>query len=94
MDASERLCAAMTPTDPAARRSHEHTSFQTTQLYVRKAEAIRDGFGIVFPPLPPSVAGTIDRAQSSRESSQAAQLRGTFVRREGLELPAARWRNV
>ena len=30
-----------------------HENFQTTQLYVREAEAIRDGFGEVFPPLTP-----------------------------------------
>jgi len=30
-----------------------HENFQTTQLYVREADAIRDGFGEVFPPLTP-----------------------------------------
>jgi hypothetical protein len=30
-----------------------HESFQTTQLDVREADAIRDGFGEVFPPLTP-----------------------------------------
>jgi hypothetical protein len=30
-----------------------HESFATTQLYVREAEAIREGFGEVFPPLTP-----------------------------------------
>jgi integrase len=30
-----------------------HERFETTQIYVRTAEAIRDGFGQVFPPLPP-----------------------------------------
>jgi len=29
-----------------------HADFQTTQAYVREAEAIREGFGDVFPPLP------------------------------------------
>lgn len=29
-----------------------HTTFSTTELYVREAEAIRDGFGDVFPRLP------------------------------------------
>ena len=29
-----------------------HTTFSTTELYVREAEAVRDGFGEVFPPLP------------------------------------------
>jgi len=34
-----------------------HTNFATTQLYVRTAEAIREGFGEVFPPLPPGLGG-------------------------------------
>lgn len=29
-----------------------HTNFQTTQIYVRTAEAIREGFGAPFPALP------------------------------------------
>jgi len=29
-----------------------HSDFATTQLYVRTAEAVRDGFGEPFPPLP------------------------------------------
>jgi hypothetical protein len=38
-----------------------HTSFSTTQLYIRQAEAIRDGFGDISPPLemlldPPELA--------------------------------------
>jgi integrase len=32
-----------------------HTDFQTTQLYVREAEAVRDRFGEVFPSLPSSL---------------------------------------
>jgi hypothetical protein len=29
-----------------------HTTFSTTEIYIREGEAIRDGFGEVFPPLP------------------------------------------
>jgi hypothetical protein len=29
-----------------------HTTFSTTELYVREGEAIREGFGQPFPPLP------------------------------------------
>jgi len=32
-----------------------HTDFVTTQGYIREAEAVRDGFGTVFPPLPESL---------------------------------------
>jgi hypothetical protein len=31
-----------------------HSTFSTTELYIRQAEAVREGFGEVFPPLPPS----------------------------------------
>ena len=34
-----------------------HEDFRTTQGYIREAEAIRDGFGDVFPPLPPDLLG-------------------------------------
>lgn len=36
-----------------------HTDFRTTQLYVREAEAVREGFGDVFPPLPESLLGGV-----------------------------------
>ena len=29
-----------------------HTDFQTTQIYIRQAEAVREGFSEVFPALP------------------------------------------
>jgi hypothetical protein len=32
-----------------------HKSFSTTEGYIREAENLRDGFGEVFPPLPPSL---------------------------------------
>jgi hypothetical protein len=32
-----------------------HADFQTTQIYVREAEAVREGFGEIFPPLPDSL---------------------------------------
>jgi hypothetical protein len=32
-----------------------HVDFSTTQGYIREAEAVRAGFGDVFPPLPPSL---------------------------------------
>lgn len=38
-----------------------HTDFQTTQLYVREAEAVRDGFGEVFPALPPTLLAAPNR---------------------------------
>ncbi len=35
-----------------------HKEFKTTQGYIREAEAVRDGFGDVFPTLPESLLGT------------------------------------
>ncbi len=32
-----------------------HTDFATTQIYIREAESVREGFGEVFPPLPTSL---------------------------------------
>jgi hypothetical protein len=43
-----------------------HASFTTTEVYIREAEAVREGFGAVFPPLPRSL---LSDAESSRESS-------------------------
>jgi integrase len=37
-----------------------HSEFRTTQGYVREAEAVREGFGEVFPSLPPDLLGGSD----------------------------------
>ncbi len=56
-----------------------HQTFGTTELYIREAEAVRDGFGEVFPPLPQALLGSVE---SSGESSEGGpdpseeQLRG------------------
>lgn len=55
-----------------------HTNFQTTQIYVRTAEAIRDGFGSPFPPLPASLFGPGDWPR-------ARQVRDVLVGQPGLE---------
>src|SRR5260221_5657117 len=34
-----------------------HTDFKTTQIYVREAESVRQGFGVPFPDLPTSLFG-------------------------------------
>ncbi|MBI3206677.1 MAG: tyrosine-type recombinase/integrase [Myxococcales bacterium] len=72
-----------------------HENFSTTQGYIRTAEAVRTGFGEPFPALPlallPSVVlklvETEADAQSSRQSSRAAQVIENRVRRRGLEPP-------
>jgi integrase len=59
-----------------------HTNFQTTQIYVRTAEAIRDGFGTPFPRLPESLFGP-DRPDLW---TSARQVRGKIVGQPGLEV--------
>jgi hypothetical protein len=43
-----------------------HATFSTTELYIREAEAVRDRFGVVFPPLPEAL---VSGRESSQESS-------------------------
>jgi hypothetical protein len=43
-----------------------HTTFQTTEGYIREAEAVRQGFGDVFPTLP---AGLFSRREVSDQVS-------------------------
>lgn len=57
-----------------------HRDFHTTQGYIREAEALREGFGDVFPPLPARLL-----AESSQIPSHRAQVRGIKVPKEGLE---------
>jgi integrase len=54
-----------------------HESFSTTEIYIREAEAVREGFGTVFPPLPeellriaPESPRTIRRSRSSGKTSR------------------------
>jgi integrase len=46
-----------------------HSDFKTTQLYVREAEAIREGFGDVFPPLPECLLRVPQRTASDDSTS-------------------------
>jgi integrase len=57
-----------------------HTTFATTELYIREAEAVREGFGDVFPPLPEELLGIAPISPrgfiSSRSSQKEAVLSG------------------
>jgi len=44
-----------------------HTTFSTTELYIREAEAVREGFGEVLPALPAALLG--NRPESPRGDS-------------------------
>jgi hypothetical protein len=41
-----------------------HTAFAMTEKYIREGEAVRDGFGDVFPPLPEDLLGGVSLAES------------------------------
>lgn len=58
-----------------------HTNFQTTQIYVRTAEAIREGFGDVFPTLPPALF----EAFGPGHWPTTTQVRDKIVGQPGLE---------
>lgn len=49
-----------------------HAAFATTQLYVRTAEALREGFGVPFPPLPRAHL-TLGRVSDLSETPPAFQ---------------------
>jgi hypothetical protein len=58
---------AIAGVDPAKIQQRAgHERYDTTQRYVREAENLREGFGDVFPPLPPLAAQTRKRVTPSR----------------------------
>jgi len=59
-----------------------HTEFRTTQIYIREAEAVRDGFGNVFPPLPDALLGS---GVSSRKRPRVPQVCEKIVEAPGIE---------
>jgi integrase len=66
-----------------------HTTFSTTELYIREAEAVREGFGDVFPALPESLFA--NRPESPRDDSTFANSRNdkTFLYRRRDSNPHA-----
>jgi len=65
-----------------------HTSFGTTQLYIRQGEALRDGFGEVFPPLPMLLERTDWSTIGPKKTATYGFRRGKLAERAGFE-PAA-----
>jgi integrase len=68
-----------------------HTTFQTTEGYIREAEAIREGFGDVFPPLPGALLGrskggggfaTVSVLPRSKGSSEPKKSGSRYRRRD------------
>lgn len=78
-----------------------HTDFKTTEGYIREAEAVRAGFGDVFPTLPEAMLGASDSTgekppepsgcdsssdpKLSQKLSQTGQVSGIVAGRTGLE---------
>jgi integrase len=65
-----------------------HASFTTTEVYIREAEAVREGFGAVFPPLPSSLVSDAESSGESSGSGRNAQRNGakSLLRGEDLNL--------
>ena len=51
-----------------------HTDFDTTQIYIREAEAVRAGFGEVFPELPGALLGPGSVPENVRSASKYSEL--------------------
>jgi hypothetical protein len=49
-----------------------HSTFSTTEGYIREAEAVRDGFGDVFPPLPEAALGIAPKSPRAIQASQSS----------------------
>jgi integrase len=62
-----------------------HERFETTQRYVREAEAIRDGFGQPFPPLPPALLKAEPGARLAQRLDRAPDSSTITAGRTGLE---------
>jgi hypothetical protein len=68
-----------------------HTEFRTTQIYIREAEAVREGFGVPFPELPETLLGAGFHAGVSSEFRQKRpQVSVTIMEAPGIEPGSAR----
>lgn len=67
-----------------------HTDFRTTQIYIREAEAIRDGFGDVFPPLPSALLSP-HLSQDRGSSIKTAEAHGNRTHPTTLIAPPHRF---
>jgi hypothetical protein len=66
------------------KRRAGHSTFTTTVGYIREAEAVRDGFGEVFPPLPTGPLGIAPKSPRaiSRSRDKPKTSRTRWRRRE------------
>ena len=49
-----------------------HSDFKTTEIYIREAEQVKDGFGVVFPALPACLLGDPAAAPEDESSSESS----------------------
>ena len=62
-----------------------HEDFATSQLYIRTAEAVRDGFGSTFPTLPGSLLVQPTKASGPSDGPTRKHVRETMERDTGFE---------
>ncbi|MGH7437478.1 MAG: site-specific integrase [Polyangiaceae bacterium] len=55
-----------------------HADYNTTQRYVREAEAVRDGFGHPFPPLPGCLLGIAPKSPRAIHGSRSSLKQAVF----------------
>jgi len=67
-----------------------HSTFSTTELYVREGEAIREGFGEPFPVLPATALAIVNDSSMTIESSRNSQKQGLNSGGAGNRIPCDR----
>jgi hypothetical protein len=70
-----------------------HRTFSTTEAYIREAEAVRDGFGDVFPALPVEVVSSADLPERIGANGHAYEIAGDLAVGEAGFEPAVETRN-
>lgn len=68
-----------------------HTTYSTTEVYIRLADAVRDGFGEVFPPLPASLvnlSGNFARIMPVAKLGAPMWLKTSPSKRGGRDSPS------
>ena len=65
-----------------------HTTFSTTEIYIREAEAVREGFGEVFPTLPACLSdpsGSFVRVSSRDKTNSTIEPKTRCSKRGGRD---------
>ena len=62
-----------------------HASFSTTEGYIREAENLREGFGDVFPGLPPGLTGARLGQGFGQVDALPADFTANLVEQRGIE---------